>query len=76
MNIPAIAITMLIVIPQALSEIDTALEGDLMAYDEFIIENILLMVVEIGFTIFAIYLIYNWSKEWNKQFLSTGDSNL
>jgi len=73
---PVIIITMLIVIPETLSEIDTAQEGELGFYDEFTVTDALLFIVEAGFTIFAIYLIYNWSKEWNKQFPSASDSDL
>ena len=30
--------------------------------------NIASPIIEIGFQILSIYLVYNWSKEWNKQF--------
>ena len=43
--------------------------------DELTKNSIILYIVETGFTILSIYLIYKWSKEWNKQFPSSGNVN-
>jgi len=74
--IPVTVITMLVIAPQVLSEMENIQEGNLMSDDQSIITNVILYIVDIGFTILSIYLIYNWSKEWNKQFPSAGNTNL
>lgn len=75
-SIPVTIISMVIIAPQVLSEIEKAQEGNLMSDDQSIITNVILYIVDIGFTILSIYLIYTWSKEWNKQFPSAGNTNL
>ena len=69
--IPEIVITMLIITPIILVDVEQTLNGNPMVGDEFIVETIVLYIVETGFTILSIYLIYKWSKEWNKQFPDT-----
>ena len=73
--IPEIVITMVIITPIILAEVEQTLNGNPMLGDQFIMETIILYIVETGFTILSIYLIYKWSKEWNKQFPSSGSVN-
>ena len=69
--IPEIVITIAIITPIVMANVEQTLNGNHMVGDEFIVETILLYIVETGFTILSIYLIYKWSKEWNKQFPDT-----
>ena len=69
--IPEIVITMVIITPIVIADVEQTLNGNPMLGDEFFIETIILYIVETGFTILSIYLIYKWSKEWNKQFPDT-----
>ena len=73
--IPEIVITMVVITPIILAEVEQTLNGNPMLGDQFIMETIVLYIVETGFTILSIYLIYKWSKEWNKQFPSSGNIN-
>ena len=50
--------------PEALKEMSEGLE-------ESIAVTIISTIGGIGIQIFAIYLIYKWSEEWNKQFSKT-----
>jgi amino acid transporter len=78
--IPVFAIIMTIVIGVVITSMDSPMFDD-PSFDPFMSDdptiltmNILMPIIEIGFHIFSIYLVYNWSKQWNKQFL-TNDSD-
>jgi len=66
--IPEIVITMVIITPMILASVEQSLTGSPMLDDQFLMEIILLYIIETGFTILSIYLVYKWSKEWNRQF--------
>lgn len=66
--IPVTIISMVIIAPQVLSEVEKIQEGNLMSGDQSIMTSVIQYIVDVGFTILSIYLIYKWSKEWNKQF--------
>lgn len=74
--IPVTIISMVIIAPQVLSEVEKIQEGNLMSGDQSIMTSVIQYIVDVGFTILSIYLIYKWSKEWNKQFPSAGKTNL
>ena len=65
--IPEVVITMVIIAPIILASVEQSLTGSPMLYDQFVLETILLYFVETGFTILSIYLVYKWSKQWNRQ---------
>jgi hypothetical protein len=71
--IPEGVISLAIILPLVVENVQQALEGNPMTSNESIAATIVLYIVEIGFTILAIYLIYKWSKEWNTQFSGTGN---
>ena len=73
--IPETIITMIIIIPIVAGDVDQILNGNPMQDNESILTTILLYVVETGFAILSIYLIYKWSKEWNRQFTNTSNAN-
>ncbi len=66
--IPEGVITLLIIAPTIMDNVQQIMEGNPAPNDEFTITTLVLYIVETGFTILSIYLIYKWSKEWNKQF--------
>lgn len=68
--IPEIVITLVIIAPIILASVEQNLNEN-MLYDQFFMETIILYIIETGFTILCIYLVYKWSKEWNKQFLGS-----
>lgn len=72
--IPEMIITLIIITPMVLANVEQSLNRNPMLDGEFLMETVLLYIVETGFAILSIYLIYKWSKEWNKQFL--GSSNV
>ena len=74
--IPVTVISMIVIAPQVISEMENIQEGNLMNDDQSILTSIIQYIVDVGFTILSIYLIYKWSKEWNKQFPNTGTTNL
>ena len=73
--ISEIIITMIIIIPIIVGDVDQILNGNPMQDNESILTTILLYVVETGFAILSIYLIYKWSKEWNVKFPNTSNAN-
>ena len=74
--IPVTVISMIVIAPQVISEMENIQEGNLMNDDQSILTSVVQYIVDAGFTILSIYLIYKWSKEWNKQFLNAGNTNL
>ena len=74
--IPVTVISMIVIAPQVISEMENIQEGNLMNDDQSILTSIIQYIVDVGFTILSIYLIYKWSKEWNKQFPNAGNTNL
>jgi hypothetical protein len=68
--IPEIVITLVIIAPIILASVEQSLNEN-MLYDQFFMETIILYIIETGFTILCIYLVYKWSKEWNRQFLGS-----
>ena len=73
--IPEIVITMVIITPIILADVEQTLNGESMLDNKSFIDTIVLYIVETGFTILSIYLIYKWSKEWNKQFPNSSKVN-
>ena len=73
--IPEIVITMVIITPIILADVEQTLNGECMLDNKSFIDTIVLYIVETGFTILSIYLKYKWSKEWNKQFPNSSKVN-
>ncbi len=72
--IPALAILIIMIVAAVVPNLDSPMLDD-PNYDPFMSDDptflaisIASPIVEIGFHILAIYLVYTWSKQWNKQF--------
>lgn len=71
--LPELVITIVIIAPIVAANLEQGLNENPMLDDSFFMETVFLYLIETGFTILAIYLVYKWSKEWNKKFQDFGN---